>query len=33
VTIDVAELGDRAGRLPPGKMDELNAALRFVLAL
>jgi mRNA-degrading endonuclease toxin of MazEF toxin-antitoxin module len=33
VTIDVAELGDRAGRLTPGKIDELDAALRFVLAL
>jgi mRNA-degrading endonuclease toxin of MazEF toxin-antitoxin module len=33
VTIDVAGLGDRAGRLPPGKIDELDAALRFVLAL
>lgn len=33
VTIDVAELGDRAGRLPPDKIEELDAALRFVLAL
>ena len=33
VTIDIAELGDRAGRLSPGKIDELDAALRFVLAL
>jgi mRNA-degrading endonuclease toxin of MazEF toxin-antitoxin module len=33
VTIDVAQLGDRAGRLAPGKIEELDAALRFVLAL
>jgi mRNA-degrading endonuclease toxin of MazEF toxin-antitoxin module len=33
VTIDVAQLGDRAGRLPPARMEELDAALRFVLAL
>jgi mRNA-degrading endonuclease toxin of MazEF toxin-antitoxin module len=33
VTIDASELGDRAGRLPQGKIDELDAALRFVLAL
>ena len=33
VTIDVADLGDRAGRLSPGKIAELDAALRFVLAL
>jgi mRNA-degrading endonuclease toxin of MazEF toxin-antitoxin module len=33
VTIDVAELGERAGRLSPGKVEELDAALRFVLAL
>ena len=33
VTIDVAELGDRAGRLSAPKIVELDAALRFVLAL
>jgi mRNA interferase MazF len=33
VTIDVAELGDRAGRLSPARLEELDAALRFVLAL
>ena len=33
VTIDVTELGDRAGRLPPARIEELDAALRFVLAL
>jgi mRNA-degrading endonuclease toxin of MazEF toxin-antitoxin module len=33
VTIDVSELGDRAGRLTPGKVEELDVALRFVLAL
>ena len=33
VTIDVAALGDRAGRLSPAKVEELDAALRFVLAL
>jgi mRNA-degrading endonuclease toxin of MazEF toxin-antitoxin module len=33
VTIDVAGLGDRAGRLSPAKIEELGAALRFVLAL
>jgi mRNA-degrading endonuclease toxin of MazEF toxin-antitoxin module len=33
VTIDTAGLGDRAGRLSPGKIEELDAALRFVLAL
>ncbi|HEX7492080.1 MAG TPA: type II toxin-antitoxin system PemK/MazF family toxin [Candidatus Limnocylindrales bacterium] len=33
VTIDVAELGDRAGRLSPNRLAELDAALRFVLAL
>jgi mRNA-degrading endonuclease toxin of MazEF toxin-antitoxin module len=33
VTIDVAELGERAGRLSPGKIEELDVALRFVLAL
>jgi mRNA-degrading endonuclease toxin of MazEF toxin-antitoxin module len=33
VTIDVVELGDRAGRLSPAKLAELDAALRFVLAL
>lgn len=33
VTIDVSELGDRAGRLSPGKIEELNTALRFVLQL
>jgi len=33
VTIDVAELGERAGRLPPGRLQALDAALRFVLAL
>ena len=33
VTIDVAELGDRAGRLSPGKILELDAALKFVLDL
>lgn len=33
VTIDMAGLGDRAGRLPPARIEELDAALRFVLAL
>lgn len=33
VTIDVTQLGDRAGRLSPERLDELDAALRFVLAL
>jgi mRNA interferase MazF len=33
VTMDVAELGDRAGRLPPNRLEELDAALRFVLSL
>jgi mRNA-degrading endonuclease toxin of MazEF toxin-antitoxin module len=33
VTIDVTELGERAGRLSPAKIDELDVALRFVLAL
>ena len=33
VTIDIAELGDRAGRLSPAKIEELDTALRFVLAL
>ena len=33
VTIDATQLGDRAGRLPPDRLDELDAALRFVLAL
>jgi mRNA-degrading endonuclease toxin of MazEF toxin-antitoxin module len=33
VTIDVAELGERAGRLSPGRLQALDAALRFVLAL
>ena len=33
VTIDVTELGERAGRLSPAKIEELDAALRFVLAL
>jgi mRNA-degrading endonuclease toxin of MazEF toxin-antitoxin module len=33
VTTDSAGLGDRAGCLPPGKIAELDAALRFVLAL
>jgi len=33
VTLDVRDLGDRVGRLPPGKMEALDAALRFVLAL
>jgi len=33
VSIDVAELGDRAGRLSPDLIAELDAALRFVLAL
>jgi len=33
VTIDTSDLGERAGRLSPGKIDELDAALRFVLAL
>jgi mRNA-degrading endonuclease toxin of MazEF toxin-antitoxin module len=33
VTIDASDLGERAGRLSPGKIDELDAALRFVLAL
>jgi len=33
VTVDVTELGERAGRLSPGKIEELDVALRFVLAL
>jgi mRNA-degrading endonuclease toxin of MazEF toxin-antitoxin module len=33
VTIDSSELGDRAGRLTPDKIEELDTALRFVLAL
>lgn len=33
VTIDATQLGDRTGRLPPNRLDELDAALRFVLAL
>jgi mRNA-degrading endonuclease toxin of MazEF toxin-antitoxin module len=33
VTIDVAELGHRAGRLSPACLEELDTALRFVLAL
>jgi mRNA-degrading endonuclease toxin of MazEF toxin-antitoxin module len=33
VTIDVSELGEWAGRLSPSKLEELDAALRFVLAL
>lgn len=33
VTIDVAELGERAGRLSPGRLEALDTALRFVLAL
>lgn len=33
VTIAVTELGDRAGRLPPARIEELDDALRFVLAL
>jgi mRNA-degrading endonuclease toxin of MazEF toxin-antitoxin module len=33
VTIDVTELGERAGRLSPTRIEELDAALRFVLAL
>jgi mRNA interferase MazF len=33
VTIDATQLGDRAGRLPPERLDDLDAALRFVLGL
>ena len=33
VTIDVTELGDRAGRLSPARIEDLDRALRFVLAL
>jgi mRNA interferase MazF len=33
VTIDASELGERAGRLSPAGIEELDAALRFVLAL
>ena len=33
LTIDVNRLGARAGRLPPARLDELDAALRFVLGL
>jgi mRNA interferase MazF len=33
VTIDVSELGERAGRLSPERIADLDAALRFVLAL
>jgi mRNA-degrading endonuclease toxin of MazEF toxin-antitoxin module len=32
-TLPVAVLGPRAGRLSPGAIDRLDAALRFVLAL
>lgn len=33
ITIDVAQLGDKAGRLTPDGIDALAGALRFVLAL
>jgi mRNA interferase MazF len=33
VTIETSGLGERVGRLSPQKIDELDAALRFVLAL